>query len=65
MSTQSDFQFLADDFAERLVSDLEVPSELAEQIRELPMRTDGNENVRRMRAEWIAHCAKVARGEFT
>ena len=63
MSVQSDFQFLSDNFAGRLVSDLGVPQELADKVAEVPMLVDEDPEVNRMRAEWITHCAMVAREE--
>ena len=61
MTHQTDFEFLREEFAEKLVSDLGAPQELADKVAALPMRTDGGPEVMRMRIEWMAHCEKVAR----
>ena len=61
MTHQTDFEFLREEFAERLVSEFEVPQELADKVAATPMRTDGGPEVMRMRIEWMAHCEKVAR----
>ena len=52
------FTELRNNFAERLVTELGVPAELADKINNLPMRVDEDENINKARAEWLEVCKK-------